>query len=215
MDALIVLAERYKSLSFVTDSLRMLGWNYRFYSDNSIIKSPVVYVPEMTAGSGSQRPVYFNAMKSTLLTAAGCDDRLVKAEMIFISRQSSPTRRLSNWDEVKAVLDRCNVRIVELETLSLLEQIRLLHSTSVLIGVHGAGLTNMCFMPGGTHVVEIRRHDDKLNFCYYKMANTCGLKYYYLLATSENGETSSIQADDFIAVPEDLERLLHTIQFNK
>jgi capsular polysaccharide biosynthesis protein len=73
----------------------------------------------------------------------------------------------------------------------------LFSSASHLISVHGAGLTNMLFMHTNTRVMEIRRRDDLLNYCYFFMAHSLGLKYYYFLADSA-GISETVQSDQFL-----------------
>lgn len=52
---------------------------------------------------------------------------------------------------------RVAIRLVDFATLSFADQIRVARATDVLVGVHGAGLTHMMFMPlGAAAVVEIQ-----------------------------------------------------------
>ena len=55
-----------------------------------------------------------------------------------------------------------------------------------LISNHGAGLTNMLFMKAGGNVLELRHRGDKHNNCYFSLASTLRLNYYYQLCDSEN-----------------------------
>jgi hypothetical protein len=48
------------------------------------------------------------------------------------------------------------VQIVDPASMSPAEQVKLLHSTDVLVGQHGAGLSNMLWMRPGTAVIEIQ-----------------------------------------------------------
>ena len=57
-------------------------------------------------------------------------------------------------DALKAI-DKANVKVVDLAQISFEEQVRLMRNTSVLIGVHGAGLTNLLYLPTQALVVEI------------------------------------------------------------
>ena len=68
-----------------------------------------------------------------------------------------------------------------LEDISFLDQIRLLAQAKLLISNHGAGLTNMLFMPAGSRVIEFRKENDCINNCYFSLANALGLDYLYLL----------------------------------
>jgi capsular polysaccharide biosynthesis protein len=73
-------------------------------------------------------------------------------------------------------------RLVLNEELSFRQQVQLMLGTNVLLGLHGAGLTNMIFMPAGSVIVEIRKEEDSQNNCFFSLASALGHKYYYVLA---------------------------------
>ncbi len=207
---MVVLPVQYKDIPYVISSLEMLGWENRFYSNNVILSSPCFYIPDDTAQSGSQHPVYFIQARDLLLNSCHTKDSRLHSKIVFINRQESATRRIQNWDEIKIVLENFGIAIINLEENTLQEQIQLMQTAEILIGVHGAGLTNMCFMRPGSKVVEIRRDDDKLNYCYFKLANTCKVNYYYLLAKS-TGKSDNIQQDDLYLPKTKLIELLNSL----
>jgi len=59
-------------------------------------------------------------------------------------------------------------------------QIELFSQASVIIGRHGAGLTNMMFMPAGGLVLEIGKYGGTLE--YLIQAHLSGFKYYMPIA---------------------------------
>ena len=91
--------------------------------------------------------------------------------------------------------------------MTLQEQIGLFANCSHLAGAHGAGLTNMTFMKKGSKVLEVRQRNDNHNNCYFAMANTLELQYYYFLVDGTPG-ASSVQKDDFIVNLADFEKTL-------
>jgi len=66
-----------------------------------------------------------------------------------------------------------------------------------LIGIHGAGLTNILFMPKGASVLELRRKDDSHNNCYFSLASALELNYFYQLCEVDN-ENIVTQVNDFL-----------------
>lgn len=64
---------------------------------------------------------------------------------IYISRSNAPNRRLINEQEVIDYLARYNFKTVKLERLTFREQVEIFASSSIVIGVHGAGLTNIIY----------------------------------------------------------------------
>jgi capsular polysaccharide biosynthesis protein len=61
--------------------------------------------------------------------------------------------------------------------LSIRQQIRILSQTEVLVAPHGAGLTNMLFLPSYGKIVEIHNSPTFLHFEYFDIANALRLCY--------------------------------------
>jgi hypothetical protein len=71
------------------------------------------------------------------------------------------TRSLEEWQNSENNKEKIQVQlmIVDLATLSYIEQLRLIASTSIIVGIHGAGITHLMHMSIGTKfccgVIEI------------------------------------------------------------
>jgi Glycosyltransferase 61 len=74
---------------------------------------------------------------------------------IFISRKLRTTRPFLNEAECLGILERYGFESVCTETLSLREETELFANADVVVGVHGAGLTNLLFCHPGCVVVEL------------------------------------------------------------
>ena len=95
---------------------------------------------------------------------------------VYISRLNS-SRSPKNEALLISVLESMNFEIVMAETLNFFEQVTLFSESKVLVGVHGAGLSNMVFMSKEASVVEIVDPTWQ-NLCYKFLANACGLGYH-------------------------------------
>jgi capsular polysaccharide biosynthesis protein len=188
----VLLNSNLAGQQYVQETLSKMGWDYLPISLDTYCKIERLYVPGMTAGEGSQHPCYF----STVCERLGPENR-VPRKKIFISRKDSPYRNVIPSAEFEKLLQANGFEIVLTDGMSLTQQIALFSQCSHLIAVHGAGLTNMAFMPPGSKVLEIRRSDDRLNYCYFKMANVLQHKYYYFLAQAEC-ISKKIQMDNVI-----------------
>ncbi|WP_171814979.1 glycosyltransferase family 61 protein [Halovivax ruber] len=62
---------------------------------------------------------------------------------IYVSRQKANCRRVKNYGELTRLLEQFDIEPYVLEDLSFEEQMRLFSNAEVIIGPHGAGLTNM------------------------------------------------------------------------
>jgi hypothetical protein len=77
---------------------------------------------------------------------------------IFLTRRPSGTgqRLISNMDQVEATVREFGFEVIDPGDLPLYDQMALLAGTRWLIGIHGAGLTNMIFRRGASlDVMEI------------------------------------------------------------
>jgi capsular polysaccharide biosynthesis protein len=77
-------------------------------------------------------------------------------EKIYISRRGMVSwRQMRNEAEVEAALDRLGFTIVRPQDLSFDEQVATFAGARVVVGPHGAGLTNAAFAPSGCLVVDL------------------------------------------------------------
>jgi capsular polysaccharide biosynthesis protein len=103
----------------------------------------------------------------------------IEANRIFITRRGVG-RTIRNLVATAEVLKRNGVKMIDSEFLTLQEQSALFAGASMVIGIHGAGLTNMIFCRSGTPVIEINpafRKEVHLRPHYYWLACALGLPY--------------------------------------
>lgn len=74
---------------------------------------------------------------------------------IYVSRGDAKMRRVINEDNLASMLTKKGFEIVRPGELSFANQVNLFKETSVVVGAHGAGLTNAVFMPIGSQVIEL------------------------------------------------------------
>jgi tetratricopeptide (TPR) repeat protein len=102
------------------------------------------------------------------------------SQKIYISRKQARWRRVVNEPEVTEYLQSQGFTIVSMETLSLAEQITLMQSARQIIGLHGAGLTNMVFCRPNTQVLEIFPRYSVLPY-FWVIANQLQITHHSLL----------------------------------
>ena len=98
----------------------------------------------------------------------------------FINRSVQSGRYISNQDEIRQVLNKFNFEILDMAKLSFEEQVRHMHRAQYLIGIHGAGNTNIVFGPPGMKFLEICAAN-RISCHYYWIARMMKIKYDVIL----------------------------------
>lgn len=138
-------------------------------------------------------------------------------EKIYISRKNASRRKIVNESEVIILLSSVGFKVVEMEDLNFKEQVSLMNTTKILISIHGAGLSNMNFLPEGGTVVEFFKRlqpNNYLNKSYWRLANACSLSYYTQWCEAEDAEASFDESNLIVDIQE-LKATLELIEKGK
>lgn len=73
-------------------------------------------------------------------------NQLVKSDNIYLSRQRSRARRVSNQQELDELLIKFNFKTIYAEELTAIEQFSVFNNARIIISPHGAGLANLNFV---------------------------------------------------------------------
>jgi capsular polysaccharide biosynthesis protein len=99
------------------------------------------------------------------------------ADEIYVARTDAHNRVALNEPELIELLERQGVRIVVPSTLSVAEQIAAFRAARLVIGPHGAGLSNIVFCQSGSFVYELLpRHYP--NAAFNRLAQAADLNYW-------------------------------------
>lgn len=173
----VLLPQQLLLRPYVSESLALLGFHgLGFNRPHLHLNSLIVIGP--TAPTGNFRSSLLNEIRDKLLEPVSKD----ATKSFYISRVDASKRFLVNEHQLAPILMSYDIQSVQLEGRSLAEQIELFRSCKLIVGLHGAGLTNMLWMPAGGHVIEIRRKHDSHNNCYFAMASALGHQYSFLNA---------------------------------
>jgi capsular polysaccharide biosynthesis protein len=99
------------------------------------------------------------------------------AEEIYVARTDARNGVVVNEAELIAMLERQGVRIVVPGALSVAEQIAAFRAARLVIGPHGAGLSNIVFCRAGGFIYEMlpRRYP---NAAFNRLAQAASLNYW-------------------------------------
>ena len=86
------------------------------------------------------------------------------------------TRRLANVSELDQLSARLRLEPTYLEGMAFRDQVKLFSESELVVGIHGAGLSNVAFMPAGGGVVEILPSWYQVEF-FGLVARDAGLRF--------------------------------------
>jgi len=201
----IILHDSFKHLSFVRESLDLLGITPLYFSSSeNLLIDKLILTPRTANFPNFNEPLTILTRKKLSLSSTRNP-----FQKVYVSRKLAKKRRVHNELDVELLMIKYGFEIVCTEMLSLKRQIELMAETRVLVSLHGAALTNMIFMQEGQHVVELRNQGDSKNQCFFNLASAMRLNYYYTL---NQGDTPDTVITDFNIDLVALESLLLSLE---
>jgi len=196
----LVLPETLKSYEFVVTSLKAFpGLTVEYFPNHSILYfEELHYVTQKKYCSHYNRDVllkikrhFVSFMKSHSVKPPLNNDK------IFISRKNSKRRGIVNESEVYNLLNNYGFSIIDFEDLSFLEQVSLMQNVKYLVGVHGAGLTNMLWMPEDGSIFELHRlpanKTEHFSLVYWRMTKRLNFRYLCQLCPAVHNPMTGIK----------------------
>jgi hypothetical protein len=160
------------------DSLEAFGISKKLLVYQSDIGDTVVERLWFATPSGNGIVGDFNSLKKVSsrlknhLVGISNSNKIYKK--IYISRNKS-SRYIENEEAIKPLLKNHEFEFLLLEDLSLNQQAEIFSHAEVIIGAHGAGLTNIIYSNPNTFIGEIAPRT--VNPCYLVLAKQFGLRY--------------------------------------
>jgi len=193
---ILLLPWDYEGRDFVQSSLRPFGVNeVEFIKREEVLRCRRVFMPTHTAPSGHYNEEAISGVRRLLLQAYGDADYHGPGERIYISRGRARKRRILNEEAVLDILAEFEFQTIYAEDLSFEQQVKVCSRAHYLVSNHGAGLTNMLFIPQGAGVLELRHHTDCVNNCYFSLSSALHLNYFYQTCRSGNNSEDPHTAD--------------------
>jgi capsular polysaccharide biosynthesis protein len=107
---------------------------------------------------------------------------------LYVTRGNQKhTRRVENEAQVVAALAPFGFETIDPGALTFDEQVRMFSEAELVVGAHGAALTNLVFCPEGATIIELFS-PDYVNVCFWALATAVGtLRYRYLVGDGRPG----------------------------
>jgi capsular polysaccharide biosynthesis protein len=181
----ILLPSKFRKSPYV-DSLKVFNFNISFFNSKYPVSVKELIIPSHTAPTGNYNKDVINKLRKRFNQNSV---KVIPSKKIFVSRGKARFRKISNEAEVIRLVMSFGYEVHYFEDYSFRDQVSLMQQATHLIGLHGAGLTNMLFMPENGKVLELRNANDDHNNCFYALASDLGHEYYYLLNQGDAADT--------------------------
>jgi len=156
-----------------------------FIKDNELALTEKVIFPTFTALGLSQNGELMKEMALWIKNRINPKFNYLKNfQNVYISRQKAAYRKLLNENELISLIEDYDFKIVNLEDYTVAEQIYLLSQTKNLIGVQGAGMTNLLYMPDGGLIINLI-HQIHYDLCFYNLTSSLNKDHDYVLLQSD------------------------------
>lgn len=151
-----------------------------FANDKQFLESNTVIIPSFPSNSQFSPDWVLRFLRETFLENCLLTQERPK-KRIFLSRKNSPSRLVSNEEELSKLLkERYEISTVVLDGLSIKEQAKLFSEAELIVAPHGAALTNIVFARPETAVVELFSY--RLDQTFFKLSHQLQLKYIPVIA---------------------------------
>lgn len=183
-DATLLLPSSYTKINFVMTSLEAFGFNknnIKLIPKKSRFKiKNLAFMPVINIGTVGYydflkfkeiRQIFREKFKDKLTINLG--------EKIYISRSNPDnpvSRRVSNENELCAMLEKHGFVTVYMEKYSFLEQVSIISRANLVVAPHGAGITNVMFAKDDCKLIELI-NDKRGVLCFEEMCGKMGIAY--------------------------------------
>lgn len=115
-------------------------------------------------------------------------------ERLYIARGAATRRRIVNEPAVIALLERYDFRAVDPGALTVAQQVALFADAGIVVGAHGAALTNAIFMGEGASLIELT-HTERVVNTYHEVAGAAKLSYACVIGDVVGDRSQPVFAD--------------------
>ena len=181
-DAKVLVPEKLDG--FAKDAIGLLPKSTEVVSYRTRVQPESVLLASRFLTLGRPQPREVRALQELAASTIGdAQSTLEVSEKIYVSRRFA-SRSPRGERELEQFLERVGFKTVFAEHLSLRDQIETFNSASVIIGPHGAGLSNIVFGQPGATVIELL--DERWpNHCFEILAAECSLEFHRITLTGE------------------------------
>jgi len=175
--------EAEEKLPFIAPALEAAGVTAaeRYPFDGTILFCRHVIFPMRDTGATPERVAYIRKR-------LGLENAPRGKARLYVVRGTADRRRVLNEDKVQQVLAGHGFASVNPGALSFADQVKLFADAAIVVGAHGAGLTNAMFMAPGGALVELTQ-TGRVVATFHEVASAAGLSYACVVNDRHDNET--------------------------
>jgi capsular polysaccharide biosynthesis protein len=206
-DFTLLLPDSYRA-DFHNDTLRLLGVSeMERLLPATVYRVPELVLPYFDEPMGSYSAAVLEELRSTLLHVTHTARIAGGPTRLYVSRRKAERRKVVNEPAVEALMHEFGFQAVCFEDYTFAQQVQLCANAEALVSIHGAGLSNMLFLPTGAAVIEFRKFDAGENCFFSELAATLRHQYHLqYCAAAEEGQ--SVQDADVVVPIDELRTVL-------
>lgn len=184
--------------AFQADSLSALGVTpeERLLFDGSVWSVERLFFPS----NGDFSPRQLAWIRDRLLRHFQIADSS-PSRLLYISRGDAVERHVANEPEIASYLESRGFEILRLAGMPLRDQVQAFAQARLIVGPHGAGLTNIIFGAPGQTLLELHPADE-VNQAFWVLANAVQHRYAFLAGKLTNAQRH------FVVPLDELKRML-------
>jgi len=149
-----LLVPRNGTPAFVLNSLKLTGYSDRVkLMDDGLYSFERLHIPTLLSPPSHPSPIAVEWLRKKLLRTT--NDDATPEKRIYVSRRDAGTRYATNEAAVEQCLQSHGFETVVMNGLSLEQQIETFRSARIIVGLHGAAMTNLIFAKSGGFVLEL------------------------------------------------------------
>ena len=155
--------------------------------DGTLMFCRKIVFPRRTTGATPAKAAWLRARFGVTGRARG-------NERLYIVRGNGPRRRIVNEPAVVKLLEAHRFRSVDPGALSVAQQAALFADAGIVVGAHGAALTNAIFMGEGAGLIELT-HTGRVVNTYHEVAGAAKLNYACVIGDVVGDRSQPVFAD--------------------
>jgi hypothetical protein len=193
----LVIGRFTKEFDYVINSLSYLGIpNEKVkFLDDGVYSVDRLYLPQVSPFNKE----LLESVRDGIQGHLSISRPLKTKKRLYISRRNAWKRRLECEDALVKKLIPLGFQIIESEHLNFSDQVHLFSEADVVCSLHGAGLSNILFLPPSSKVIEVVDVNDPVPL-FYSLAATLGLQYWLVEGWSDEKSKKEGEADVYVDI---------------